>query len=223
MPIVNKNLIYIAVAVIVLLLIGVGGFFLMNRNSASTPNQQVVTNPQKTVTPAPTQNAPVMKTLKDLLLANIAQKCTFQDSSGSANISGSSYIAGGKVRSDFTSNSAGTAVSGHMIVDGKTSYVWMDGQTTGFKMSFDPASTSSTTNSQQGVDANKAMNYNCSPWSVDSSLFTPPAAVKFTDFGTVAVPPKTGTSSPSAGSQCSACDSLTGQAQTQCRTALKCN
>ena len=130
-------------------------------------------------------------------------------------MSGTSYISAGKIRGDFSTTTAGTTVVGHMIVDGKTSYVWMDGQKTGFKMSFDSADTEATTNSSQGVDPNKAFDFNCSPWSTDNSMFALPTTVKFTNFSKVAV--------PGAANQCSVCDTLSGEEKTQCRTALKCN
>ncbi len=208
----DKKVIYIGVGVIVLLLIGAGAYLVMSKSSTpATPLQTVNTQNE----PAQSaQNAPALKSLKDLLTAGVAQKCTYQDTSTAANVSGTTYISAGKVRSDFTSVTSNITISGHMVADGKTSYVWMDGQTTGFKMAFDQASTASAGSAQQGVDANKAMNYSCSAWVVDNTLFTPPTSVKFTDLGALTV--------PSADSQCSTCNALSGEAQTQCKTALKC-
>lgn len=121
--------------------------------------------------------------LKDLLASGGSQKCTFSNSASS----GTFYVGGGKSRGDFASTSAGQSVKGHMIMDGKTSYVWMDGQAQGFKTSVDANSSASTSGStaSQSVDANKKMNYSCSPWSVDSSMFSLPASVKFMDMASM--------------------------------------
>jgi len=215
----NKKVIAVVI-VVLLLLLGVGGFFLINKNSANTAKPETV-NSQPVAEVK--NNAQTMKSLRDLMMGGVSQKCTFSDDESTAKVSGTTYVSSGKVRTDFTSKTAEVTTVGHMIVDGKVSYFWMDGQPTGFKMAFDPNETTAKNNAQQSVDANKGMNFQCSGWSVDGSLYTPPASVKFSDFGAVNTPTTPGTGSPATGSQCSACNYLTGDSKTQCLTALKCN
>jgi hypothetical protein len=93
-------------------------------------------------------------------------------------------VSGGKSRGDFTATVNGKAMGSHMIMDGKTSYIWTDGQTQGFKMSVDAAATATAKDqaaAQQSFDANKKLNYSCSAWSADSAMFSLPAGVQFTD------------------------------------------
>lgn len=69
-----------------------------------------------------------------------------------------------------------------MIVENQTSYIWMDGQKTGFKTTFDTQSTSASSGSASasgGFDVNANMNYNCKPWVADNSMFALPAEVQF--------------------------------------------
>lgn len=163
------------IAVIVILVLGVGGYgayrIVKHFNRLSAQSQ------------APTMTAPeatptAMTTLKALLALGIAQKCTFDQ--------GTVYMDGGKVRGDFTT-SAGVS---HMISMNNTSYIWMDGQTTGFKTTFNPnataapsteTATSAPATPQGGVDVNQQANYNCGAWTADGSLFVLPKGVTFQD------------------------------------------
>ena len=162
------------------------------------------------------------KSLKDLLFSNIAQKCDFKDKLDEIDMQGTTYVAGGKFRSDFTSRAGETTTNGHMIYADKTSYVWTEGELTGFKMHYDPEEVEATqsSNTQQSVDPNKTIDYSCSVWLPSNSTFTPPANIKFTEY-TVPVTPQT--QSQENQTSCSVCDSLSGEQKTQCRTALKCD
>ena len=106
-------------------------------------------------------------------------------------------------------------------------YLWTDDRKVGMKISYDanatPAPSSAPSAGASGsLDANASMNYKCGSWIADASMFTLPAGITF---GTFNMPtqtaPKTGASGSS--SQCSYCDSLTGDSKTKFLTALKCN
>ena len=202
----NKTVIAVVVVVIVL----VAGFFMFKGKSAPTnapaDNSSVATNPE-----APKQNS-----LKGLLTLGTSQQCTFNDTV--SNNSGTVYVSSGQMRGDFSAQVNGKTEASHMISDGQTSYVWMDGTSTGFKMKFD-ASTQGNTQSQ-GVDANKNMDFNCSSWIADASLFIVPAPVKFTDT-TALTPSGSGTSDSSQSSQAAACASLSEPAKTQCLQSIQ--
>lgn len=212
----NKKTTIIAIVVIFLIALGLGGFFLMSKKTVTPETKKVIT---KQTTPK--KPVPEMKSIKDLLVSGAPQQCSYTDATTTANISGTSYIAAGKIRGDFTTTTDKTTTTGHMIIDGKTSYLWMDGQTTGFKMSFDPTSVATpSAKESQGIDPNKAMNFTCSGWTVDSSVFVPPATIKFTDAAAL-MAPKAGTTTPV--NQCVTCAALSGEAADQCKAALKCN
>lgn len=193
----NKKTTVIAIVLILLL---IGGYFIVKGRSNSS------------VTPVATQEQSA-SSLKDLISKGLAQSCTF--SSGGS--SGTVYVSGGKVRTDYDTTVDGKVTTSHMIVDGNTSYIWTEGQATGFKMTFEASGTPSaeTTNAPAagGFDSSANMNYKCKTWAVDASQFALPAGVQFTSFGG-------STSGPA--SQCSYCDSLTGDSKTQCLTSLKC-
>lgn len=170
------------------------------------------------------------KSLKDLLSAGIAQKCTFSTTDESGTSEGVTYVSGGKVRADFSSTVEGKVVKSHMISDGKTNYIWTDGEKTGFKMTVEQTSTtesdvpssSTDTSVSSQVDLNEKADYKCSAWIADDSLFTPPSDVEFQDFSDI-FKPQPSTSAGSGTSQCAYCSSLSGEDKTQCLTALNCN
>lgn len=205
----------ILIVVAVLLLIGVGYLLYMKVKS---PAGQL-----STLTGTSQGQKP--GSLKDLLTLGTAQTCTFNNQ-GSA---GKVYVSGGKVRGDFDTTTESTTTKSHMIIDGNTSYIWMDGQTTGFKMSFNPDQTPSATASTQtstgSFDPRADMNYECSAWVVDSSMFALPSGVTFQEFNIPSSAPaaKSGSGAADNSAQCGYCNSLSGDDKTQCLTALKCN
>ncbi len=206
------------VAAVVVVLLLIGGYFGYTKLKGGGA-----------IVPGTTSESGGMKSLKDLLSSGAAQKCTFSQTSDSGTSEGTTYVSGGKVRGDFTTTSSGKTMTSHMISDGKTSYIWTEGEKTGFKMTATDASPSTVqkdsadnpVNSQADLD--QKADYKCSSWIVDGSVFTPPSNVTFTDFSQMLNPssaPSQG--SGSAPSQCSYCDSLTGDDKTQCRSAFGC-
>jgi len=211
------NKILLAIGALILVIILGGAAFIMSKNSSKAPVSTQVMQKEK-----PASNQKSLKSLKDLIASGQAQKCTFKDKSASVNVEGTTYVANGKMRGDSNSAVGGKNMMMHMIVSDRTSYTWMEGQTTGYKMVFDPAKMAAPTGSQQSVDVNKVIDYNCSNWTVDSSVFTPPANVKFSELGGMMAPSGV-TTGTSVQDKCSVCDTLPADAKAQCRTSLKCN
>lgn len=204
--------------IVILLILGAAGYFGYTKFMGKS-------------LPGTSSESGGMKSLKDLLSAGVAQKCTFATTSESGSSEGTTYVSGGKVRGDFTTTTSGKTTISHMISDGKTSYVWTEGEKNGFKMTIPESTTEpstgnadSSTSTSSEADLNQKADYKCSGWVADTSYFTPPANVTFTDFSQIYNPasPQTGKTTGTS-SQCSYCNSLTGDDKTQCLTALKCN
>ncbi len=210
-----------AVLIIVLLLLGVGAYFGYTKFlGGKLPGSS-----------GSMMEEGGMKSLKDLLSSGVAQKCTYSTADESGNSEGVTYVSGGKVRGDFTTVASGKTMTSHMISDGKTSYVWSDGEKNGFKMTVTEEATGdvetdySDTSTSSQADLNQQADYKCSGWVVDGSVFTPPTTVTFTDFSQMYAPASAAPAQGGSGdsSQCSYCNALTGDDKTQCLTALKCN
>lgn len=215
----------IVLGVVVLLVLLVGSV-LLNRakHTGEVADSTAAITPVTPSTTPTTENV----SLKSLLAMNKAQKCTFDNES----VSGTTYISNGKVRGDYTAKTGGSTPATHMIVDGTTSYMWMDNATTGYKMNFsamegNPTKGDVNNTGQVNVDPNKTMNYNCSAWSADASVFALPSSVQFTDMSAMMdkyqTPP---TIAPTPGSKnmdemMAACNKLPEPAKTQCLSSMK--
>ncbi len=199
------------IAVILVLLVLLGGWWFLSHKKESAPTNNSVAG-----TTASTS-------LKSLLAAGSSQKCTFHSDENGTQADGTFYVANGKSRGDITSTANGKPTKTHMIYSDSTSYVWMDDSTAGYKMSVDPSTLQAkgtTDSSQKSMDYSKDYNYQCSPWSADASMFTPPASVNFTEMNIPAAP--SANINTSAGANMDhVCDALTGSAKAQCESAIQ--
>lgn len=215
----------IILGVIVLLVLLVGGV-LLNR---AKPTSEVADNTAATTLAESQTNSTTQSTsLKSLLAMNKSQKCTFDSES----VSGTTYISSGKMRGDYIPKTGGSTPATHMIVDGTTSYMWMENQTTGYKMDFsamqeNPTKGDINNTGQVNVDPNKSMNYSCSNWSTDANMFALPNNVQFADMSAMMdkyqTPP---TIAPAPGNDnmdqmMAACNKLPEPAKTQCLASMK--
>lgn len=121
--------------------------------------------------------------LAELMAGGAAQKCTFDDTMAGSPTSGTVYVGGGKVRTDFTSTQDGKTMSGHMVTDGTTMHTWIDGMSRGFKMS--NIASQGAEVPEQSFDVNKKVDYRCEAWTVDASVFALPEGVTFQDMAEI--------------------------------------
>jgi hypothetical protein len=215
----NKIIIGIIVAIAVI----AGGAYVVTRNGGTALPGQSNRSDQADLT------------LKALLEAGRPVKCAFHDLD--AKTDGTMYVASGKMRGDFDSNAAGRMMKTHMVVEGNTSYMWIDGESTGFKTTFDLNKNGNNNvngNAPQGIDAGKKLDYRCDPWSVDQKEFERPSDVKFNDMSEMMkgiVPQganinggvRANVNAGANAAQCAACDSVPESSRAQCKTALGCN
>ncbi len=152
--------------------------------SAAAPTQTVNVPTQQTPkkSPAPSAPQPTKTTAKlagvDSLitLINLKQNlvCSVKTTSGSGRM-GTAYVANGMARINFTN-----FTSASMIDDGVSLYIWADGAKTGLRLSAASGASGSAMLTNGGIDpATSNLSYACNPWTVDTSIFTPPASVSF--------------------------------------------
>ena len=209
----NTKLVIAAIAGLALL--GGGGYVLYNKSQTNTDTQMT----------APTQTEPMTSagSLMSLFSLGNNQKCTYTDSTSES--MGTIYINGPRVRGDFTANNFGS----HMITDGKTMYMWMDGQSQGFKStiaSVEEAASKFTgqadSTSNESVDLQSQVDYECGEWAVVETMYQAPEDVNFVDFSQFGTTMQGESETEDSGMQCASCDALPGSAQTQCKQALGC-
>jgi len=171
------------------------------------------------------QKSTGQQTFKELASGK-PQKCEVRFNQEGNQSQGTMYVGGGKMRNDSTATVAGKTIVSHMILDGNTIYTWVDGQSTGFKME---ATASEAEKSQAGkqkpVNLEQKVNYTCESWSVDTSLFSLPANITFSDFSSLIPKIQAPTANMGAGqnaSACAACDQVPASSRAQCKAALGC-
>ena len=164
---------------IIVIIVVIIGIVLFTRSGGD-----VVTK-DSTATVSQSERTSTAQSLKDLIAANRPQQCTVTTSTDAGESTGTVYVAGGKMRGDFSVRTNNVSVASHMISDGSTNYIWTDGQPQGFKMSLEESATAGTgtagASEYQAFDYNAALNYKCESWSGDQSLFALPSGVTFVD------------------------------------------
>ena len=214
----KKNSLLIISGIVLLLLVAGGSYFVMSKKTSPAGSPQVPS------IDADSDEGSIQSSLKDLLAKGIAQKCTFSDKLEGSDISGVMYMANSRMRGDFNSVISDKTLTSHMILKDNTSYTWQAGENSGYMMKNDPEKTAETNEEtpEQAFDPDKVVDYKCSAWIVDNSLFDPPSDVKFSDFSSMMEKPTGQTPGKTTPDACSTCDNLSGEAKSQCLSVFKC-
>lgn len=207
-----NNKVIIGIAVVVALVVG-GYLFTRNSNNSSD-----VMSDNQTAAPAE-QTSMQTGSIKSLIDSGQNRKCTFHTSTADYDSTGTIYAGGGKMRGDFSANVHGTASVTHMIYDGSTSYGWIEGNSSGFKMSLDANAQTANANAQ-AVDPNKNYGFSCESWSINNSMFELPAGVEFKSLPTAPGAPAGATTDVNAARK-AVCDKLSDPDRTQCLSVIK--
>lgn len=214
-----NKMVWLGIGAVVIVGAGIIGFLAMSWR----------VRPEQTMTSTSVQEQSSMegerKTLRDLWSLGVNQMCTFQDEQGN---SGTVYIGQNQVRGDFAVTVEEKLTNSHLIVKAETAYVWMEGLANGYKFPLGMLTgTENQTNVPKTMDVNEQVDYECNPWTLETSRFDLPTGVEFVDseaiMPQVTYPEGSGNAMPDLSSQCAACENLTGAARDQCRTALACN
>lgn len=179
--------------VIIVLILLVGAYFIfMNKPGESqdgsrqndSQTQQSNNNQQDNTTTTQSQNSSLKQ-----LLAQGSRKCTYSfsgdASKGEPNGTGTIYTANGNADMDISAVVNGATMKSRVVIKDGVYYGWVDGQPTGFKMTLNDADKYSNSSAQQGVDINQQQSYSCESWNPDSSKFSVPANIQFTDLASL--------------------------------------
>lgn len=172
----NSKMIWIII--VILIIIGAVWFFM---KGSSAPSNQTGEAPTTSSGQAQSTN------LKALIASGASEQCTFSTDT----TSGTVYISGGKMRGSFAASTGAGRVTSNMINDGQNVYMWVDNQSTGYKMSVASMPTGSTSGqnpASQGIDQNANYEYKCSHIGVDASMFAAPSNVTFNSLPSVQYP-----------------------------------
>ena len=214
----KNNIVIAAVVVILLLLLGAGGYLMLNKNTASSPKTTATTNTKQT------EKQPTTKSLIDLVRMGQNLRCSFKAEVTNGSTEGTVYVSGQNIRADFNITTSGKIMKTSMIKNGDTNYLWGDNLPSGIKMTLSLDQISQNEQTSRYFNANQKTDYNCTPWNVDSSLFTVPTNIKFTDMTSLLAPKTTGAAvqTQTKTGAFDPCSQITNEtAKAACENALK--
>jgi hypothetical protein len=117
----------------------------------------------------------------DLLSRSGAWRCSVSVNANGVVSEGTTYVFGGKLRSDFTSTIPQVGdVSSHMIVIGTTAYTWTSMFNRGFRFEIQGgAAPAGGQGGEQAAMFNENYVYDCDVWAADESKFELPTGITF--------------------------------------------
>jgi hypothetical protein len=176
----QKNII---ISVVVAVVIIVSGYFIYTSNKASetASSTTVGTNNGGTVGSNTTGGKKIA--FSEFIKKGGSYKCTVYQSVGGATTEGVTYFSNGKIRSEYNTKVQGISVSTTLIVKDGYTYSWTSSApTTGLKVKLASVSTGTGTSGSYSFNADKIGDYNCQPWTVDTTRFDLPTGVIFSEF-----------------------------------------
>jgi len=218
----------ILIGVVVVLLIG-GGLFMMNKGDDAMGRLDAMMEKSDDESSG---LGTISGGLKELFAKGKSMQCDFEHTAETGVTSGTVYISGNDMRGDFELvQQDGKTVTSNMIRKGDTSYVWSSEFDQGFKTVIPEVTNEADNNYDQTAMQsdpfaeleNQNVTYDCKPWIVNATMFTPPSDIEFVDYS--AQMQKMQRDEDSVKSlQCSACDQAPdATSKEQCRKALGCN
>lgn len=171
LPLMPKQTQLIAGGLVVAAIVAVIAFTQLSKSPKTNVAQEITT---------PKEESGIRGSIKSLLGVgkNVSCSVKYPESAGDGKI----YVAGDRVRGDFTLMIDNKEMESHMIVDREFGYFWSGTQ--GTKMKIDETEKTASPlpeGQEQTQDIDKEVDLNCSSWSVDNSKFTIPTNVQFTD------------------------------------------
>lgn len=157
---------------------------------------------------------------------NATCEFAYSEPESGAQIDGTVYVAddGELFRGDFTMEHQGMAYDTHVIRDGSKGYTWSETPYGSMALEFDIQDDDDLfkSNDEGGLDYDQEFEYSCERWSVNSSFFTPPSEIEFTNMTAQMNAMQQGSGDVRA-MQCAACDNIPdANSKAQCKAQLGC-
>lgn len=124
--------------------------------------------------------------LQSIIALNTPYECSFSKGDASSNIAGAVRIAEGKARADFDIEIKETELksfASHLLIRDNLAYVWTSIQPTGFKGKIAESTEKNASPAEQAqiIGLKDKINYTCSPWNLNLTVFEIPSGITFLD------------------------------------------
>ncbi|NMB70258.1 hypothetical protein GYA27_03605 [candidate division WWE3 bacterium] len=185
---------------------------------------KAIVQKKTTLSDEPGSTTAITGSIFDLMKMNTAMRCTYtQQITEGTTIAGTMYTDGSNSRTNARLKTPETEVQTNTIVFNDIVYIWKSGDLQGVKMDTtryakEMPNDLQTTNSKVPTDIAKLderINFECTKWAVESSMFEIPTSFKFVDITEALFKINE--------NPCLICDAITDTTrQAQCRKSLKC-
>jgi len=166
------------IIVVIVLIIIAGAIILTKRNENSSDTISPASSETSSEETSNSSNEG-SGTIANLFSKTGNFQCTVSSPDPSAVSNGTFYISNGKVRGDFASTIPDFgSVESHMIRDTEYVYVWTSSAPQGMKIKMDAYSSGSMPGGD-GLRPTSKIDYDCKPWTLELSKFTPPSGITF--------------------------------------------
>lgn len=212
------NRIVATLGLVIIILVGGSGFYFYQNYSKKVSDSSQSENLMMEESKMNSK-----KTLADLIKLDKNQMCVFNDPDNLSE--GKIYISNSSFRGDFSSSVNEEKINSHIIADNEYIYIWSDNETKGYKYSIDKAlqenESDYSSNSSNPIDLNEQVDYSCSDWNPEASMFYLPTDVEFQSLESMMEDAMEQTGMDKE-SMCQTCDNLPEESQASCRQNLGC-
>lgn len=208
-------------ALIAIVLVAVGGGVYLALQTGDDENiAQPTENPDETAD-AFTGNG----TFADLMRMSRTAECTVTYTDEKSIVNGTAYIAGERVRGDFTIDHEDGTFESHFIHEGTRIYSWTRTPAGMVALVIDENQNgeSGAQESVQPIQVDQRVDYNCVAWNADESVFTPPADIEFKTQAELMQGMMMGADGEAVPAQCPMCNNVSDPAaKEQCLITFGC-
>lgn len=158
---------------------------------------------------------------------NISCNVEFTPATGGGAAKGTIFVSGTKMRSNFQVNTPHGVMDMHMIKSDEDGYMWGNTGVGSMALKFAIKPTDQANSEKKQFDLNQQVNYDCSSWNVDATVFVPPTEITFSEMSTLMPSSNTGSALKTMPGmkavQCGTCEKVTdASAKAQCKQAFSC-
>lgn len=210
-----KNKPALIVLVVAALVVLLGVFYFVSSKSGTLPSSSL------------NNSSSEENSILGLLSSGKTQECKFSstDENG-AKTNGKVYISGENIRTNISTDKDSKSQNIYMIRRGNENFVWGSAfpNNSGIKMNMSLDEIAGNEKTSEYINPTDKMNFSCSDWDEDSSLFEEPNDVDFMDFSGFleGAANLINDSKDTTNAMCDACNQLAGESKTTCLKQLKC-
>ncbi len=224
----NKNTLIILVALVLLLVLGYA-VYAKTQKAPAVEQDTIMMEDDTSSMDSDKGSSNMSGSIFDLIKSGDNLVCTFNTTTETGEVDGTTYISNNKMRGDFVIRDGSLNMTSSTISDGEWLYSWSSAIPQGMKIKLDQFADEDSTNpdspvsnenpDQTPLDGLKQdYEYDCDSWSVDASKFEVPSDITFVDYAETLKQMQ-----QQSGDICQSCESIPNEeAKAQCRSAYNC-